>query len=320
MEQEKFSTKPEANKKQKVEGEMFSERVRDERIGHLRKSNIIDDLKPVEKYFLEKTAELDVETAYDVIANESLNFKTIGYTDWGTNFLMYPLQYEIRRDCIFESQMSPEPVVDYVSYYKNLLAEKNTNKYKNRIEANREARDAVAILVGTNKLKEQVDIGKLQWIYDKHEGSVWFKPHPLTTHEFVGYIMDKIGKDCTLDRDEDMFPYIENSKKIYTTHYSESVIYAAILGKEFEPMDRYEQSERGGFSHVSNFLFKNQFNPQYGEIINRVFSCSRSGIINPRVDINWKEKIDLYLDYVLTIREQYVTWYRRQPAKKNIKV
>lgn len=310
----------EPNKKQRRAGEMFSERVRDERIGHLKKTKLIGDLREVEEYFLELTKDMDIETSYDVIANESLNFKTIGYTDWGTNFLMYPLQYEIRQDCMTEAFMSPEPVVDYVKYYEDRLMKKEANKYEGRLEPTKEPREALVILVGTNKLKQQVDIDKLIYIYNVHEGNILFKPHPLTTHEFIGFLKDKVGDECVLDRDEDMFHYIKRSEMIYTTHYSESVIYSAILGKKFEPIDRYEQQQRGGFSHVSNFLFKNQFNPEAKEIINRVFSCSRSGIINPRIDKDWKLKMRTYIDYIMHLRELYKPWYRRQEARKNAKV
>lgn len=299
-------------------GEMFDERLRDERIGHLRKTKFIEELRECEEYFLELVSKRDIKTAYDVVANESINFQTIGYTEWGGNFLMYPLQYELRRDCIVECLMSPEPVSDWVGYYKQVLEDKNANKYIKRGKPTQKAKEAIVVLVGTNKLKGSVDIDKLNWMVKRHEGNIWFKPHPLTTFEYIGFLKDRVGFDHVLERDEDLFYYVQNSDKVYTTHFSESLIYASILGKETEPVDLYETQQRGGFSHISNFLFKNQFNENYEEIINRVFSCSRSGIINPRVEPHWKEKMEMYVDYILAVRENYKFWYKRQRANKNI--
>lgn len=302
----------------KRKGDMFNERLRDEKIGHLRKSNVIDTLKPVEDYFIELAEKWNIKTSYDVVADEAMKFETLSYTEWGTNFVISPLQYEVRRDCITESLMSPEPVYDYVGYYKDLITKKQANKYVDRVEPKHDPRKLVVILVGTNKLKDSIDIEKLVWLAKRNDGDIWFKPHPLTTHEYIGWLQDRLGVNNVLERDEDMLHYILGAEKVYTTHYSESLLYSSILGKPTEPVDIYAKRERSGFFHLSHFLFKNQFNEDAEVQINRVLSCSRSGVINPVVQEDWKEKMEAYFEYIMNTREKYSFWYRpHKLAKKN---
>ena len=45
------------------------------------------------------------------------------------------------------------------------------------------------------------------------------------------------------------------------------------------------------------------------EYINKTFSSYKSGIINPEVDKNWKEKVDKYMDYIVNKRETYKNWF-----------
>jgi len=298
-------------------GDMFNDRVRDERIGHLRKTEFVHELQPVESCFLHLAEKHGINTSYDVVADEALHFETLSYTEWGSNFLVSPLQYEVRVDCIKEAQFSPEPTQDWVGYYKQVLKDKNANKYTNREEPRHEPRENVVILVGTNKLKSSIDIEKLQWLARQNDGKIWFKPHPLTTWEYIGFLQDKLGWDNVLERDEDMYFYLENAKKVYSTHFSESLLYASVLGKQTEPVDIYKMRMQGGFYHLNNFLFKNQFNEDYAEQINRVLSCSRSGVFNPRIDPNWKNKMDMYFEYIMDVRSRYHRWYR--PHKLNKK-
>lgn len=300
-------------------GDMFNERVRYERIGHLHKTNFIHELREVEEYFLELSEEYNIKTSYDVVANEAMSFKTLGYTEWAGNFLIFPLQNEIRQDSIIDCLHSPEPCQDWVSYYKKVLEDKNANKYEKRLEPSREPKDNIVVLVGTNKLKSSIDIDKLVWLSKTKKGNILFKPHPLTTNEYIGLLMDKLGEENILKRDEDLYFYIQNSKKVYTTHFSESLLFASVLGKETEPIDLYRSRQTGGFFHINNMLFKNQFNSHNLDVINKVLSCSRSGVINPRVDSNWKEKMEAYMIWAADTREKYKVWYAQDINKDNDK-
>jgi len=39
--------------------------------------------------------------------------------------------------------------------------------------------------------------------------------------------------------------------------------------------------------------------------INKVFSSPKSGVICPRIDKNWKQKVDKYFEYITTKRDKY---------------
>lgn len=298
-------------------GDMFNERVRTERIGHLHKTDFIHELREVEDHFIETAQKYKIKTSYDVVANEALNFDTMGYTEWAGNFLMFPLQTELRLDSINECLHSPEPSQDWVSYFKGNLDKGVANKYEDRLEPLTEPKDYIVILVGTNKLKTSIDLEKLRWLGKKYEGNILFKPHPLTTNEYIGYLMDRVGEDQVLKRDEDMMHYIKHSKKVYTTHFSESLLWASVLGKETEPVDLYKARQFGGFYHINQFLFKNQFNGENtADVINKVLSCSRSGVINPRIDPNWRDKMEAYFNYMDMQRQKYFFWYAKDIKKK----
>ena len=51
--------------------------------------------------------------------------------------------------------------------------------------------------------------------------------------------------------------------------------------------------------------------------MNKTFSSPKSGIINPVVDKDWKNKITAYLDYIKEERAKYKNWYIRgkEPIK-----
>ena len=78
--------------------EMFNKKELDKRIGPLKKSKNLDELEQVEGYIIRKCSELDIETSYDVLAEEMPYFKTMGYTEFATNFYMQPLNLKQRNE------------------------------------------------------------------------------------------------------------------------------------------------------------------------------------------------------------------------------
>ena len=50
--------------------EMFNKKELDKRIGPLKKSKNLDELEQVEGYTIRKCSELDIETSYDVLAED----------------------------------------------------------------------------------------------------------------------------------------------------------------------------------------------------------------------------------------------------------
>ena len=301
--------------------EMFNKKALKERIGDLKKSNNLKTLEPIERYVLQKLKQYKVGSSYDVQCEEMPYFDTIGYTEYATNFIMSPLNLKMKEDMIRDAEFdtSDYPILDYVSHIKANIENKIANKYKDRATDFEGYTDvsALVVLPGSNKLKQSVCLNKLKSIKKLYGDDIYFKPHPLTTHAFIGELKDLFGEKTILPREIDLYHFLPKVDKVYTTHMSESAVYALALGKEIEPIDVYNEIRNGSFYNINVGLFNNQVNGK--EWINKVFSSPKSGIINPTLDINWKNKVDLYLEYIMNKREQYKDWYidSRVPKDKN---
>ena len=101
-----------------------------------------------------------------------------------------------------------------------------------------------------------------------------------------GELKDFFGEENILPRDINMYYYLQKAKGIYTTHISESCIYGIVTGKKTEPIDVWNNIQRGSFYCINNHLLTHQHDAI--SFINKTFSSYKSGIINPSVDINWK--------------------------------
>lgn len=288
---------------------MFNKKKVEERIGDIEKSTTLWHLKEVEKYFLMATKRKKIETAYDVIANELPYFKTLNYTEWAHCFIIHPLQQELRvqqmRDAYDDNV---EQKHDFVEFFRDRIINGQSNKYAHIDTKSdpEEYRENLVVLVGSNKLKERIDINKLKWICDTYEDDVFFKPHPLTTHQLIGEMKDILGESIILNRDADMYKYLLKAETVFTSHLSESAVYAVCLDKRIEPTDVYYKEEQGSFFHINHFLFRHS-DPK--EWINRTMNSPKCGIINPILDENWKRTIDAYLDYIMDEREKYKDVY-----------
>lgn len=289
--------------------EMFNQKSMNERIGpDIKKSPSLSHLKDVEKYFVNSIKKYKIEIAYDVIANEIPYFKTMNYTEWAHSFIMHPLQQDLRMKQMRDAYAdNVEQTIDYVEYFKDRILNKKSNKYSHiHKDITHKPRDVLVVLVGSNKLKERICLNKLKWVCDTYENDVYFKPHPLTKHQLVGELKDLFTDERVLHRDADMYEFLINAKIVYTSHMSESAVYAACLDKQIEPIDVFNKVEQGSFYHINYFLFTED-NPK--EWINRTFNSAKSGVINPEVDSNWKQKVDEYLEYITSVRNKFKNKY-----------
>ena len=296
--------------------EMFNKKVLDQRIGPLRKNEKLNQLEQVERYFLRKCKELGLEHSYDVIAEEMPYFKTMGYTEYASNFMAQPLNLKMRTGQILDAYNdNVEDVQDWAAYFKNNVENKIANKYQKRNEDfdRYPDRSVLVVLPGSNKLKTNVCLNKLLAISKKYPNDVYFKPHPITTHAVIGEIKDLFGEDSILPRDIDVYHFLQKAEKVYTTHISETALYSVVLGKDVEPIDVWNNVHQGSFYSVNHSLFDNKDNAI--EWINRVFSSPKSGIFNPSIDPDWKTKVDQYVEYIYNKREYYKGWFLDQPKK-----
>lgn len=290
--------------------EMFNKNVAKERLGHLKKSQALNPLREVERYFLKQVKKYGLETSYDVLAQEIPYFKTLAYTEYATCFMMHPLNQDLRMTQIVDAYKDDTAEEkDFVSYFRGNIENKIANKYQDRkTDFDRyHTVDNLVVLPGSNKLKENTCLNKLIYIHRQHDENVYFKPHPITTHKVIGELKDQFGEDAILPRDIDMYHFLEQADKVYGTHITESTLYAACLGKEIEPIDVYNNIERGSFYHISKHLYEYRDDPQ--PWINKAFSSHKSGIICPQLEDDWKEKLDNYLEYIYNKREKYKNWF-----------
>lgn len=296
--------------------EMFDEKSMKERIGSMQKNSSLLVLGEVEEYFLKIVSKYDFTASYDVIANEIPYFRTLNYTEYAHNFIIHPLNQELRLKQMIDAYNDNCPVdIDYIEFFKDLITNKNPNKYLNmNNDKEYEKRSNLVVLVGSNKLKDRICLNKLKYVSDKCKNNVWFKPHPITTHSVIGEIMDLFGESKILPRGANMYSFLLEADTIYTSHMSESVMYSISLDKQVEPIDVYHKTEQASFYHINKWLFTEK-NPK--EWVNRTFNSCKSGVINPVLDKDWKSKIDAYLKYINEIRESYKNKYIEIPKKNN---
>ena len=297
--------------------EMFNKKELDKRIGPLRKNDSLYQLEQVEGYVIRKCQEKGIETSYDVMAEEMPYFKTIGYTEYAGNYYLQPLNFKMRNEQMSDAwHHNTKDVADYASWLVKNVVDKNSNKYKHRTEEidKYPAKDYLVVLPGSNKLRENVCLNKLKHIVNKHGNNVLFKPHPITTHQIIGELKDFFGEENILPKNVDMYYYMQKAKGVYSTQISESALYAAVLGKRIEPVDVWNNIQRGSFYCVNSYIYFNQDNIK--EYVNRTFSSYKSGIINPKLDKDWKKKVDDYIEYICEKREKYKDWYIAVPKKK----
>ena len=300
--------------------EMFNKKELDSRIGPLKKAKSLYDLEQVEGYFRRRCAEIGIDASYDVMAEEMPYFKTLAYTEYAGTFYIQPLNYKIRNEQMIDAWYDKEeigyPILDHASFFVDKVVKNDSNKYQERDDVTKKyaAKDNLVVLPGSNKVRENVCLNKLKWIKKQHGDNVYFKPHPITTHQIIGELKDFFGEDCILPRNADMYYYLQKANTVYTTHISESCLYAAVLGKYIQPIDVWNNIQRGSFYCINNHIFKEQ--AQAKRFVNYCFSSYKSGIINPAIDKNWKKKIDDYLQYIMLKREMHKNWFLASPAQK----
>jgi hypothetical protein len=244
-------------------------------------------------------------------------FKTMAYTEYAGNFYLQPLNFKMRNEQMIDAWHDNESeVLDYSSWLVKKVVDSNANKYKYRKEEldRFPPKDYLIILPGSNKLRENVCLNRLKHIVNTHGNNVLFKPHPITTHQIIGELKDFFGEENILPKNVDMYYYMQKAKGVYSTHISESPLFAGVLGKNIEPVDVWNDIQRGSFYCINSFLYHNQKN--IVEYVNKTFSSYKSGIINPNVDKDWKTKVDKYISYVCEKRDRYKNWYISSPAKK----
>ena len=272
----------------------------------IKKSDKLDYFSEFKEYLDESISKYEFSCDYDVIANELPYFSTINYTEYAHCIILHPLQFELRVQQMLDAYNDDtEQKITYTDFFSE-LAHDNPNKYQKRNSINNTPKDNLVVLPGDNKLKERISLRKIINIKKNNKNNFIIKPHPFTNHSTIGELMDLFGENNVTKRDEDMYQYLLEAKTVHTSVLSESAIFAVSLDKKIEPIDLYRKTPEGSFYHINRFLFNSKHPKDW---INRTFNSHKSGIICPLVDDNWKEKLDMYLEYINEVREYYKDKY-----------
>jgi hypothetical protein len=281
-------------------------------------SQIGDDLKwndalnvhrPVEKFFLDVMQSYPTKPCFDRTCQEPIQFWSINYSLYAGFFSMAPLQNEMRRYQIQEALCSGTPDgFDYAEYFAINALDGGANKYAGRKVFSDMKHKCLAVLTGSNCISKTVDIAKLRWIVEEYGSLAAIKPHPLTTENDLLMIKSLLLPNANvLHPDEDVYGIMQQVNTVYTTHSSETALYAACSGKAVRPLSMFGNRMEGSFAHISEHLFST-LSPKIS--VNKIFSDARAGMVHPEIHNDWQDRIVLYLEYIHKIRHQMKNAYK----------
>lgn len=285
---------------------MFSDEERDIRFGtYKQKVNFekYEHLREVEKFFLEEMKKYPTNTCYDLGALQHPYFDTVNYTNYSDFFMMRPLQPDLSHIQVDEALIYGENhfKVDFFNIYSDKLKKENVNKYKTAGKHVKNI-EAVVVLIGNNKL-DNMCFNKLKHIYNTYGKLAIFKPHPLVDGDMTDFFQKGIHKHANVaNKESDVYEYIKDASIVYTTHWSETAFHSLCLGKKIDPIDTFQSKFFGSFSHINKHFFETN-NPEY--VINKMFNDYRSGLVNPKYQDDWEERISKYLKYIHEKRKDY---------------
>ena len=105
---------------------------------------------------------------------------------------------------------------DWTSYFIQNITDKKANKYDDRDDVTKKwpAKDYLVVLPGSNKVKSNICLNRMRELKRIHGDNIYFKPHPITTHQIIGELKDFFGEENILPRDIDMYYYLQKEKGI----------------------------------------------------------------------------------------------------------
>ena len=277
---------------------MFTAAYIDKHLGN--KLDFTADLyryKKCEKRFKELCEIHNIESAHDCTAYENIYFKTLSYTTYANMFMMHPLNFISSFDQVQDARADDVVVHDYMTAIKT-AQEKRGGKYRAAFLKVKRDMDSVAVLPGSNKFDEHLCTIKLKQLVDENPKLV-VKPHPLSDNQLMSRIRELVPAKQLASPMEDLYSLIEQSEIVYSTHISETALTSLALGKEIEPLDKFQMRTLGSFSHV-NYVIYTALDPI--KEMNKIFSSPKSGIINLDIDTDWEYKMEQYFKHIMAKR------------------
>ena len=272
---------------------------------HPKMSHLVE----VEEYIQSKFPYKGIKLSYDCTAVEELYFDTINYTTFAGFLVLHPLTFEQSLRQMADAYADTVEPVGHIDWIKDKIhKEKTFSKYDFKTKVDTEAKEALIVLPGTNKIKKHCCVGKIQHILNKHGSeNVLFKKHPISYNKEYEELDEYLGGINFADQDSDLFELIKGSDFIYSTMISESALTAYILNKQVGHIDLLQNRNTASFGHINYFLYSH---PNPVEWANKTFASPKSGVIHPEIENNWMKKIDDYLEYTSELSNFYKEAYR----------
>ena len=268
-------------------------------------SENVQDRSDIEEYIRLKCKEYGVESSFDVTAQENPHFKTINYTTYAGMLIIHPLEFGQTLFQMYDAKADNLPDAGHIDYLRDKVMSGKMQKYNARNNVHDDF-EAVAVLCGHNKFKQHIDSKKLDQLVKKYGKRLAIKPHPISEPRLLEHLKIYSEFSTLLDINDSLYDAIHNSKKVYTTHISETALTGLLAGKEVEPIDHYQQRFCGSFGHLNHFCFTED---KPLETLTTIFASPKSGVICPEVDVNWSDKIDQYFSYTLSRRNKLKGYY-----------
>lgn len=282
---------------------MFDQKYLEKHMGEYSQklNKDISKLEEAVEFFKLMCGQYGFEYEHDVTALEAPHFKTMNYTTYNSMLCMHPLQPEFSARQMLDAYYDPE--VEYneawYDWMLNRINEGRSSKYD--IKTTKpipEDMNSLVVLPGGNKLKKHVCIGQLERILREDDKSFW-KAHPITKYSEIGELQDRLEFDG-IHRDGynlyDLMAALPQGSVVYTSHLSESVLQACVMGHRVIPIDKYQSKAMSSFFHINTHLFW-EMDPVGW--MGKAFQSPKSGIVCPDIDgENTKQKIVDYFTYV----------------------
>jgi len=274
----------------------------------------LENLDKVEKYFIDQCNKKNIKFTFDCNADERSNWDTLAYTSYCGMLHIVPLCRDLNLYQLYDALLDNISPIGHIDFIKNNIENNTASKYvlkdNSEFEYSKEEKiKALCILPGNNKFGH-LCARKIKTIANHWKNNLTFKLHPVCDKEVLKkngflHMVNKYGCNI-LDGNVDMYDLIKKANFVYSTHTSESALTSLILGKQIEPIDNYDKRTYHGFSGINHFCYNHK---DAISKLDKIFASPKSGIIHPDIDIDWKGKIDKYLEYILEKRESQNGYY-----------
>jgi len=249
--------------------------------------NSLVEVEKVEDYLVSECDKRGIDLSHDTMAEEPLDFKSIGYGFIAGSIIAYPQSTQAYNAYLVEAILHRNNNKDYSEMFENPV-DKYAAKKKHKIKRI----DKLVVLPGTNILRSLVDKNILMRLAKE---KAYAKVHPIMNKEDTK-IMKSIFKERLIGSDYGLYDVFNVSDNIYTTTASESAIYATMNDKNLYSIEEDGHNFRGAYSPIINNLFWLKTNKDRKDMFNALCNSSISNIFNPKDD--YKSKIDNFLNSV----------------------